>query len=77
MGFIPVQLDGLAIDGDIEFNIVIRTVFVQDGMAYIQAGAGIVIDSNPKHEYKESLKKARAMESDRVEQRRDNIGGGE
>ncbi|PAM92959.1 aminodeoxychorismate synthase component I, partial [Flavobacterium sp. IR1] len=32
-----------------------------DGQAHVQAGAGIVIDSNPKHEYKESLKKARAL----------------
>ncbi|SFD01692.1 aminodeoxychorismate synthase, subunit I [Bacillus sp. OV322] len=46
---------------DMELNIVIRTVFVQDGMAHIQAGAGIVIDSNPKHEYNESLKKAAAL----------------
>ncbi|WP_419882634.1 anthranilate synthase component I family protein [Peribacillus sp. B-H-3] len=46
---------------DMELNIVIRTVFVQGGMAHIQAGAGIVIDSNPKHEYNESLKKAVAL----------------
>ena len=30
-------------------------------MAHVQAGAGIVIDSNPKNEYKESLKKAIAL----------------
>ncbi|MCD7036667.1 anthranilate synthase component I family protein [Metabacillus sp. GX 13764] len=47
--------------GDMELNIVIRTLFAKDGSGYIQAGAGIVIDSNPKHEYKESLKKAMAM----------------
>ncbi|MEK4227922.1 anthranilate synthase component I family protein [Solibacillus sp. FSL H8-0538] len=47
--------------GDMELNIVIRTAFVQDGMAYIQAGAGIVIDSIPTNEFIESLNKAKAM----------------
>lgn len=48
-------------NGDMELNIVIRTAFVQDGMAYIQAGAGIVIDSIPANEFVESLNKAKAM----------------
>lgn len=48
-------------NGDMELNIVIRTLLAKDGHAYIQSGAGIVIDSNPKHEYKESLKKAQAL----------------
>jgi para-aminobenzoate synthetase component 1 len=47
--------------GDMELNIVIRTLLAKDGQAYVQAGAGIVIDSNPKHEYQESLKKATAL----------------
>ncbi|KEK21718.1 anthranilate synthase component I [Bacillus gaemokensis] len=47
--------------GDMELNIVIRTLLAKDGQAYVQAGAGIVIDSNPKNEYKESLKKAIAL----------------
>lgn len=47
--------------GDMEFNIVIRTAYIQGGMAYIQAGAGIVIDSIPANEYIESLNKAKAM----------------
>lgn len=47
--------------GDLEFNIVIRTAFIQDGMAHIQAGAGIVIDSIPAAEYTESLNKAKAL----------------
>ncbi|MGM7684107.1 anthranilate synthase component I [Cytobacillus sp. Hm23] len=46
---------------NLELNIVIRTMVVKDGIAHIQAGAGIVIDSNPKYEYKESLKKAKAL----------------
>ncbi|WP_433746162.1 anthranilate synthase component I family protein [Falsibacillus pallidus] len=51
----------IGFNGDMEFNIVIRTMLVKDGQAHIQAGAGIVIDSNPKYEYKESLKKAAAL----------------
>ncbi len=43
--------------GDTELNIVIRTLLAKDGKAHVQAGAGIVIDSNPENEYKESLKK--------------------
>ena len=47
--------------GDTELNIVIRTLLAKDGIAHVQAGAGIVIDSNPENEYKESLKKAIAL----------------
>ncbi|MBM7663445.1 para-aminobenzoate synthetase component 1 [Bacillus mesophilus] len=48
-------------NGDMELNITIRTMLVKDGIAHIQAGAGVVIDSNPISEYKESLKKAKAL----------------
>lgn len=51
----------LGYTGDLELNIVIRTAFVQDGVAHIQAGAGIVIDSIPENEYIESLNKAKAL----------------
>ncbi|WP_391118874.1 anthranilate synthase component I family protein [Psychrobacillus sp. L3] len=51
----------LGFSGDLELNIVIRTAFIQDGMAHIQAGAGIVIDSIPSAEYVESLNKAKAL----------------
>ncbi|MBG9782366.1 anthranilate synthase component I family protein [Shouchella lehensis] len=47
--------------GDMELNIVIRTMICQGDYAYVQAGAGVVIDSNPIAEYKESLKKAKAL----------------
>jgi para-aminobenzoate synthetase component I len=47
--------------GDMELNITIRTMITKDQQAFVQAGAGIVIDSNPKHEYLESLKKAQAL----------------
>ncbi|MFT4416004.1 anthranilate synthase component I family protein [Fredinandcohnia humi] len=47
--------------GDMELNIAIRTMLAKNGVAHVQAGAGVVIDSNPKYEYKESLKKAIAL----------------
>ncbi|KMK74520.1 aminobenzoate synthetase [Alkalihalobacillus pseudalcaliphilus] len=46
---------------EMELNITIRTIVCQNNQAYIQAGAGVVIDSNPDFEYKESLKKAKAL----------------
>lgn len=55
------SLGWIGFNGDVELNIIIRTMIVQDGKAHVQAGAGIVIDSNPKNEYKESLKKAIAL----------------
>ncbi|WP_166245677.1 anthranilate synthase component I family protein [Paenibacillus turpanensis] len=47
--------------GDMEFNITIRTLVVAEGEAHVQAGAGIVIDSDPDREYTESLHKAKAL----------------
>jgi para-aminobenzoate synthetase component 1 len=55
------SLGWIDFSGDMELNIIIRTMLVKDGMAHVQAGAGIVIDSNPNNEYKESLKKAAAL----------------
>ncbi|MFD2444287.1 aminodeoxychorismate synthase, component I [Bacillus sp. CGMCC 1.16607] len=55
------SLGWIGFDGDTELNIVIRTMLVKEGQAHVQAGAGIVIDSSPKNEYKESLKKALAL----------------
>ena len=51
----------IGFNGDLEFNIAIRTLIAKDGYAHVQAGAGIVIDSNPSAEYNESLKKAKAL----------------
>lgn len=47
--------------GDMELNIIIRTLTLKDGIGHIQAGAGIVIDSEPEREYRESLNKAKAL----------------
>ncbi|MFA9559808.1 anthranilate synthase component I family protein [Evansella sp. AB-rgal1] len=55
------SLGWIGFNGDMELNITIRTMIAKDGKAHVQAGAGIVIDSNPKAEFKESLKKAKAL----------------
>ncbi|GAA0353669.1 para-aminobenzoate synthetase component 1 [Bacillus horti] len=47
--------------GAMELNITIRTMLVQQEQVYVQAGAGIVIDSVPQNEYQESLNKAKAL----------------
>jgi anthranilate synthase component 1 len=41
--------------------IALRTLVIQDGKAYVQAGAGIVADSVPSSEYQETLNKARGL----------------
>lgn len=48
-------------NGDFELNVVIRTAFIQNDRVYIQAGAGLVADSDPTAEYIESLNKATAL----------------
>ncbi|MFD0674793.1 anthranilate synthase component I family protein [Cohnella sp. GCM10027633] len=47
--------------GNMEFNIIIRTIAMREGVCHIQAGAGIVIDSVPEREFYESLNKAKAL----------------
>jgi anthranilate synthase component 1 len=47
--------------GNLDFCIAIRSILLEGGKAYIQAGAGIVADSNPTAEYEETRDKARAM----------------
>jgi para-aminobenzoate synthetase component I len=55
------SLGWFGFNGNMELNIIIRTMLIKDGMAHVQAGAGVVIDSIPANEYKESLKKAIAL----------------
>ena len=50
-----------SLNGDADFAIVIRTVIMKGGKAYIQAGAGIVADSDPTYEYNETERKMAAM----------------
>ena len=48
-------------DGDMDTAIAIRTAVITDGVALIQSGAGIVADSQPELEWKETMNKARAL----------------
>lgn len=48
-------------DGNLDTCIAIRTVVKKDGIAYVQAGAGIVLDSDPESEYQETISKASAV----------------
>jgi anthranilate synthase component I len=51
----------IGFDRNLEFAIAIRTVIVRNGRAYVQVGAGIVADSVPENEWKETESKASAM----------------
>ena len=46
--------------GEMDTCIVLRTALVKDGTMYVQAGAGIVADSNPASEQQECINKAQA-----------------
>ncbi|MGV3614249.1 MAG: anthranilate synthase component I [Fimbriimonas sp.] len=46
--------------GDLDTCIAIRTIYLKDGFAYVQAGGGVVYDSVPAKEYEESCNKAKA-----------------
>ncbi len=51
----------LSFSGDLDSCIYIRTVLLKEGRAYVQAGAGIVADSDPQREFAETENKARAV----------------
>jgi anthranilate synthase component I len=48
-------------NGDLDTCISLRTMVVKDGVAYVQAGGGVVADSDPTAEYQESCNKAAAL----------------
>jgi anthranilate synthase component I len=48
-------------DGSVDTCIVLRTALFKDKMMYVQAGGGVVADSDPDAEYDETLHKARAL----------------
>jgi anthranilate synthase component 1 len=50
-------------DGTMDACIALRTMVVRDGVAYLQAGAGIVADSDPAAEHEECLRKLAALEA--------------
>lgn len=51
----------LSFSGDMDVAIAIRTAVIKDGMLYVQASAGIVADSDPEMEWRETEHKARAV----------------
>ncbi|MFQ5963266.1 MAG: anthranilate synthase component I family protein [Candidatus Scalinduaceae bacterium] len=51
----------ISFDGNIDFNIAIRTFLAKDDHVYFQVGGGIVADSDPEKEYEETLHKAKAL----------------
>ena len=50
-----------AANGTMDTCIVLRTAIVKDGMMYVQAGGGVVADSDPEAEYQETVNKAKAL----------------
>ncbi len=55
------SLGYLSFCGNLDFNILIRTILKKEDEVYFSAGGGIVADSEPEAEYEETLIKARAM----------------
>jgi para-aminobenzoate synthetase component 1 len=55
------SLGYIGFNGDMDLNIVIRTIIVKDGKAYFQVGGAIVYDSEPESEYIETLDKGKAL----------------
>ncbi len=51
----------ISANGGVDTCIVLRTALVKDGMMYVQAGGGVVADSDPDAEYEETLHKSRAL----------------
>jgi anthranilate synthase component 1 len=50
-----------AADGSMDTCIVLRTAVLKDGVMYVQAGGGVVADSEPEAEYQETVNKAKAL----------------
>ena len=50
-----------AANGEMDMCIALRTAVLKDGMLYIQAGGGVVHDSDPQAEYEETVNKSRAL----------------
>ena len=60
-GFYGGAIGYLSANGDMDTCIALRTALVKDGEVVIQAGGGVVADSDPEAEYQESNNKARAL----------------
>lgn len=55
------SLGYLSLDGDCDFNIIIRTALCKDQVFYLGVGGGITCESDPLFEYEETLQKAKAL----------------
>ncbi|EMR05275.1 Anthranilate synthase component 1 [Bhargavaea cecembensis DSE10] len=51
----------IGFNGNMDMALAIRTFFIKDGIASVRAGAGVVHDSRPELEYKETANKARSL----------------
>ncbi|MDR1011734.1 MAG: chorismate-binding protein [Opitutaceae bacterium] len=60
-GFYAGALGYFGYDGNLDSCIMLRTALIKDGLIHIQAGAGIVADSDPASEYQETINKASAL----------------
>lgn len=60
-GFYAGGIGYFASNGNGDFSIMLRTALLKDQKIYIQAGAGIVADSDPESEYQETINKAKAV----------------
>jgi anthranilate synthase component 1 len=60
-GFYGGAVGYFAADGTMDTCIALRTALLKDGMMHVQAGGGVVADSDPEAEYQESCNKARAL----------------
>jgi len=55
------SLGYVSFGGNLDMAITLRTIVIAKGIAYVQAGAGVVADSRPEREFEETLEKAGAM----------------
>jgi anthranilate synthase component I len=60
-GFYAGAVGYFSADGNMDTCIALRTALVKDGQMFVQAGGGVVADSDPEAEYQESCNKARAL----------------
>ena len=60
-GFYAGGVGYIGADGNLDTCIGLRTGLVKDGTLYVQAGGGVVADSDPEAEYQESCNKAKAL----------------
>jgi anthranilate synthase component 1 len=60
-GFYAGAVGYFSFQGNMDTCITIRSILIKDGKAYVQAGGGVVADSDPEKEYEETLHKARAI----------------